>query len=255
MNRLLEIEAFVLRRYPLGETDRIYSLFSRQGGKIRAVASGALRPKNRWTGIMEPLNEVSAIVHLSRSSDLHKLTQADVRTRFKYILNDLNRLGPAFEILEILDRFTPDAEPNAELYDLTRSVYFLLDQNPELPHLYLRVFQLLFFQYSGYGFSLSQCVKCGKVRGNKAGYFLVDQGGVLCANCILHITHPAAPVSGTTLNMISNIIGGRWNEIDRHSDLKRFFKESESIITSHFAYYFEKLPRSTALLNEPPGID
>ncbi|MEE8184084.1 MAG: recombination protein O N-terminal domain-containing protein, partial [Acidobacteriota bacterium] len=41
-------ESFVLWSIPLGETDRIVTLFSREGGKVRAVAKHARRSRKRF---------------------------------------------------------------------------------------------------------------------------------------------------------------------------------------------------------------
>ena len=53
---LRETEAIVLRTYRLAEADKIASLFTRQMGRLRAVAAGARRTKSRYgaTGAFEP---------------------------------------------------------------------------------------------------------------------------------------------------------------------------------------------------------
>ena len=51
---LRETEAIILRTYRLGEADKIASLFTRQLGRLRAVAAGAQRPKSRYGGTLEP---------------------------------------------------------------------------------------------------------------------------------------------------------------------------------------------------------
>ena len=53
-----ESEAVVLRQYPLSEADRIVVFFTREYGKIRAVAQGAKRLKSRMGGCLEPLNHI-----------------------------------------------------------------------------------------------------------------------------------------------------------------------------------------------------
>ena len=52
---LLQSDAIILKTYPLAEADRIVCFFSRDHGKLRGVANGARRMKNRFGASLEPL--------------------------------------------------------------------------------------------------------------------------------------------------------------------------------------------------------
>src|SRR6059036_2501698 len=52
---LHESDSIILKTYPLGEADRIVAFFSRDHGKVRGVANGARRMKNRFGASLEPL--------------------------------------------------------------------------------------------------------------------------------------------------------------------------------------------------------
>ena len=56
--RLLSGEGFVLRKWPLRDSDVIVSVFTREHGKIRGVAHGARRGRSKWSGALEPLTLV-----------------------------------------------------------------------------------------------------------------------------------------------------------------------------------------------------
>ena len=43
-----ETEAIILKTFPLGEADRLVSFFGRSSGRLRGVAAGARRIKNRY---------------------------------------------------------------------------------------------------------------------------------------------------------------------------------------------------------------
>ena len=51
--RTYRTEAIVLRRSDFAEADRLLTLFSREYGKIRAIAKGARKPQSRKTGHVE----------------------------------------------------------------------------------------------------------------------------------------------------------------------------------------------------------
>ena len=46
-------DSIILKTYPLGEADRIVAFFSREHGKVRGVANGARRMKNRFGASLE----------------------------------------------------------------------------------------------------------------------------------------------------------------------------------------------------------
>ena len=50
---LERVEGVVIRTRDLGEADRIVSLYTRERGKVRAVARGARRPRNRFASLAQ----------------------------------------------------------------------------------------------------------------------------------------------------------------------------------------------------------
>ena len=53
-----ETEAIILKTFPLGEADRLVSFFGRSSGRMRGVAAGARRLKNRFGSTLEILSHV-----------------------------------------------------------------------------------------------------------------------------------------------------------------------------------------------------
>src|SRR6266566_2255309 len=53
-----ETEAIILKTFPLGEADRLVSFLARSGGRLRGVAAGARRLKNRFGSTLELLSHV-----------------------------------------------------------------------------------------------------------------------------------------------------------------------------------------------------
>ncbi len=84
---LYKTVALVLRRIPLGEKDKILTLFSRDLGKLRAVAKGARKPTSKLSGASEPLLLLRA--SLAEGSSLDVLSEAEVREAFPKLKSDL----------------------------------------------------------------------------------------------------------------------------------------------------------------------
>ena len=56
---VIRTEGFVLRSYPLGEADKIVTFFSRDEGKVRAVARSARKSRRRFGSSLELWSRVS----------------------------------------------------------------------------------------------------------------------------------------------------------------------------------------------------
>src|SRR6476620_12375161 len=63
MPRSLKTEAVVLRSIRFGEADRVLHLYSREHGRLGAVAKGVRKTKSRFGARLEPLSHVELQFH------------------------------------------------------------------------------------------------------------------------------------------------------------------------------------------------
>jgi DNA repair protein RecO (recombination protein O) len=73
-----ETEAIILKTFPLGEADRLVSFLGRSSGRMRGVASGARRLKNRYGSTLELLSHVQIWYVERETRDLVRIQQADL---------------------------------------------------------------------------------------------------------------------------------------------------------------------------------
>src|ERR687883_716038 len=85
--RLYRTPAVVLKRTDLGEADRIVTLFTRDHGKIRAVAKGVRRTTSRSAGHLEPF--ILTDLSLAVGKELDVISQAETRNAFREVREDL----------------------------------------------------------------------------------------------------------------------------------------------------------------------
>ena len=69
-------EAIVLSRFDLGEADRVLTLITPAGGKLKAIAKGVRRPTSRLGGSLEPFAELTVALARGRTFDV--VTQVSV---------------------------------------------------------------------------------------------------------------------------------------------------------------------------------
>lgn len=178
--RVYRTEAVVLRRMDLGEADRLLTLFTPGEGKLRAVAKGVRRPGSRKAGHLEPFTRVNLL--LARGRELDIITQAEAIDQYPSLRAELERLGQAAYLAELLDRFTVEEAGTSALYPLLIQVLDRLeDGGPAQP--LLRFYELRLLEAVGYRPELFVCLGCGAQIEPRDQYFSPPDGGVLCPSC------------------------------------------------------------------------
>ena len=66
MARQEKARAVILSSRPLGEADRILRLYTREVGRVDAVAKGVRKTTSRWGGRLEPFNVCDLVLHHGR---------------------------------------------------------------------------------------------------------------------------------------------------------------------------------------------
>ncbi len=231
---LLETEAIVLRTYRLGEADKIASLFARQLGRLRAVARGALRPKSRYGGTLEPLSHVRLWIFERENRDLLHLNSAELLESFFDMQKDYRVQLAAQYLAEVAERVLPEREVNERAFRLLLAALRALKHSGEVNR------PLLYFDYwmlrlGGFLPDLESCSACGRALGEEGGYYGPGSEGLLCRECRL----PGAKqqVSGATLAMVRtacHVPLDRWLAQEKAPpgcrEARRFFEE---IIETH----------------------
>ncbi len=178
--RTYRTEAIVLRRKDFGEADRILTLFTPQRGKVRVVAKGIRKPRSRKAGHLE-LFTCSRLL-LAKGRDLDVVTQAETVHAYRPLREDLLRGAYAAYAVELLDRFTPDEQENAELYALLREMLGWLCGAHDLA-LTARYYELQLLGLAGFQPELRQCTVGGEKIVAEDQFFLPETGGVVCPQC------------------------------------------------------------------------
>lgn len=177
-------DAIVLRTVDFSETSCVVTLFTRDFGKIGALAKGARRRKSPFEAALDVLS-ICRIVFIHKSSDiLDLLTEAKLERRFRAAQTDLSRLYAGYYVVELLAALTDNGDPYQELYDLAVQTIETIDSDQPFLAELLR-FELRTLSILGHQPSLHDCVNCGRPIDNTKGSvsFGLIAGGVLCESC------------------------------------------------------------------------
>lgn len=121
--------AILLRKIRLTETSLIVSWLSQEQGRVKTVAKGALRPKNRLAGILDLFHLCEIQVQPARSGELHSLKEVSLKESFPGLRTDFSRIALASYAIELIERATEPETPVPELYDLLLRALRHLDQH------------------------------------------------------------------------------------------------------------------------------
>lgn len=179
---LRETEAVVLRTYRLGEADKIASLFTRQWGRLRAVARGARRPRSRFGSALEPLTLVQALIFERENRDLLRMNSAELIESFFDMQKDYRLQVAAQFVVEVAERFLPEREVNERAFRLLLAVLRALKRSGEVTR------PLVYFDYwllklAGFLPDFTRCQGCGRALGEGLGYYGPGSEGLTCAPC------------------------------------------------------------------------
>lgn len=174
-----KVNAVVLRRNDLGETDRILRLLTRECGRVDAVAKGSRRGASKLSGATELFTMSRMLLATGKSLDI--ISQCEIRESFPRLRGDLPTLSRAAYLCELVDRFLEEREPNPDLFDLLLSGLYLLQRAPRNPDVIVHGFELHLLDERGYRPVTDHCVRCnGEINTARAG-FSPSLGGTLCA--------------------------------------------------------------------------
>ncbi|MDI3538869.1 MAG: repair protein RecO [Bacillota bacterium] len=191
---LYNLNAVVIKSQNLGEADKVLTLYSHERGKLRAVARGARRPRNRLRAGAEVFTHGSYLLFANQGLDT--VSQCEIVDSFRGLREDLERAAAATYCLEVLDRLTEEEEPKEDLFPFLLAVLHLLAGGSDLD-LAVRAFEVGILGRLGYAPELTACISCGAPLKEEAA-FSAKLGGALCPKCRA-ADGQAFPVRGRTL--------------------------------------------------------
>lgn len=110
-------EAIVLTYERYRDYDRLYTVYSRDYGKLVLRARGANKIKSKLAGHLEPCCK-SALMIAASSRALPLLAQARVVTSFRRLRTDSGRFQTVLPVLEALDVLTGVENPDTDIFHL-----------------------------------------------------------------------------------------------------------------------------------------
>jgi DNA repair protein RecO (recombination protein O) len=175
--------ALVVRGTDWSETSRIVTLYTRELGKVRALAKGGRRLRSNFEVALDLLTLCSIVLLRKSSGSLDLLTEARVEERFPRLRRDLPAYYAGSYVAELLADWTEEYDPHPALFDEARATLQDLGADANATGLRLMRFEAVLLRELGYQPRLEACGVCGAaIRGGRLT-FSAAAGGMLCASC------------------------------------------------------------------------
>jgi len=226
-------DALVLKSFDLREADQILTIFSRELGKIPVVAKGVKKPQSTLRGLVQPF--CYSQFFMTRSGEMHLITQGRINEFFGNIREDLEKTLQAVYILELLDKSTVERDPNPPLLDLALQVLHYMNGNPA-SSIYLRFFEVKLLGLVGFAPVLNSCCNCH--RTDNLNYFSPGGGGALCSDCAP--TFRGNRVLPATLAALRTLQQSGLKIIPRLRLSPAVLEQMEEVMEDYLEFYLEK---------------
>ncbi|MCU0706340.1 MAG: DNA repair protein RecO [Fimbriiglobus sp.] len=244
--------ALVVRGTDWSETSRITTLFTRQFGKVRALAKGGRRLNSKFE-IAFDLLTVCRVTYLRKAQGgLDLLIEAQVAERFPHLRTDLRALNVGYYVAELLADGTQDYDPHPALFDAAVDVLRGLGGTTPPPDP-VSAFELVWLKELGYSPRLDACAVCARglpVPPPSAVrvVYSPEAGGVVCPNCTPGVRdrRPLSDPAWAALAALAGAVDGR----DPLAPTPHLRREVRAVLGQTVGYVLGRRPRMLAYLDD-----
>lgn len=233
-------EAILLAVRDWDDADRMVTLFSREYGKVTAIAYGARRPRNRLAGSVQPF--IHADVELTSGKNVESLRQCDIRHSYRELRENLDNMAYAAFLAELTGELWPEREAEPAAFDLLLLAFSVMgSRNPRITALACAL-QLL--ALAGFRPEYRQCVICGQPISYPA-YFDAQAGGSICSSC----TEPHFLEFSHDVNQfMERLLQLDWRDPGQFSVVGAVLLQTERLLADFITYRLDKPLKSMSFI-------
>ncbi|MHC4865666.1 MAG: DNA repair protein RecO [Planctomycetota bacterium] len=240
---LTKDQAVCIRDIDYSETSQIVTFFTKESGKINAIAKGSKRAKSAFDGPIEVFSHGKIVFAGSNKDKLATLTEFEQQPALTCLSKDYLALNCALFAAELVSNLTHDYDPHPELFDHFLQFLGNLNQTPDTPDdspdtlALLIIFQLALLRGVGLQPILNACANCKHLFRTDwpECYFSSSANGLICRDC--QASYPdKMRLTAAAANCLSNL------KLMAESH-EKILHEIEKVLVCHFTELLHKTPR------------
>jgi DNA repair protein RecO (recombination protein O) len=238
-------EGIVLKTFDFRETSRIANFFTKDFGKMKGVLKGIRKDPRKFGSNIDRFSANHIVYYQYTRSDLHLISQCDLKQFYFAIRQDYKRTVAANYMLELVDIVMPPEHPNKRVYHLMTDFLGSLETISDIDRL-VHTFQVKMLLLSGFRPHIDACIKCGK-KVEENARFSLRSGGLICLSCPTNETN-FTMISKGTIASILHIEQSDWAKSLRLGLTRGVRKELKYILNNFLVYHLGKNIRSAKYL-------
>ena len=235
---LYKTEGIVLKSTEFEEADKIVTIYTKNYGKISAIAKGVRKIKSKFGSSLEILTHSIFLIYKGRNIDI--VSQTEILESFFSTSKEVIKFAFAVNCVEMVNKLTEEREINIGLFNLLKEVLHYLRKTDD-PKLLTLSFKWQTISLLGYRPSINHCCRCNKsVEDQKEMYFNIKEGGLLCNNCVAEDKEECINVSLYFVKLLRKILITHLSTISNATIPDNKMKELEKITNIYIGYHSEK---------------
>lgn len=232
----LETKGVVIRQTKYSEADKILTIFTKERGKIQAIAKGSRRPKSPLMGSTEVFCYSEFLMYNGKG--LYNVNQGQIIDSFYSLREDIYKLSYATFILELIDSSVVEEEANDILFELLiKTLKTLTDMKDNYRKLLL-AFQIKYISFIGFRPQLVDCANCGSEIKSMVKFDLLE-GGVVCDDCFTNDINQLN-VSRKLINIMKVLLYAKLEDLEELSIPEVEEKKIEEVLIKYITSHIEK---------------
>lgn len=188
MSTIVKTEAIVLKTLKYRESSVIVTLYTKEFGKVKAIAKGARQPKSKFGASLQLMSYVVAVLYKKETREIQLLSQCDLMKSFRWLSEDLQKMAVGLSAIELMDKVSHDEEPNEALFGLITETLSVTNAALKNPWNVFYAFEIRLAGILGFHPNFERCVECGIMMVGRNGLkqhvlFQMGKGGPVCSKC------------------------------------------------------------------------
>lgn len=175
--------AIIMRINEFGESDLMVTFFTPDKGRLKGVAKGARRSRQRFANCLDLFCLTKLEYELKTRGDLHFLHSCKLLDGFAGLRSDFSALALASYMIELTEVLFPLGVVDRDAFELLKGSLYCLNMGARMDVLRL-FFEGKAMTLAGYGIDFEVCCDCGRTYAGEGGaVFRSSKGGIACLKC------------------------------------------------------------------------
>jgi DNA repair protein RecO (recombination protein O) len=239
--------AIIMRVREFGESDLLVSFFTPDTGRLKGVAKGARRSRERFVNCLDIFNLVNLEYSRRRKSDLYLIHSGRLIDPYPGLRTDFSNLSKASYMIELTEILSPWELPDPSMFEILKKSFHMLSEGIK-GELIPIIFEVMAMSHGGYSINLERCCVCGRAyAGEGTAAFKPEKGGIACVRC-QPITALNPRMSPDTVN-IARLMQSKSIAIFEELDLSdEVISEIRPVLKLHREYHLGRQIRTASYL-------